>query len=228
MVGVKPSLSTAELRARVLGRLQAELEAIYRVDSPLVASDFALDREQWAGHANHTNVEELLVRERDGELEIGLFVDDDVLRDVENADAERWSHRRVSAHCAAVEGVSHFLYLTNRARLPRPVSQLELELQAEIDKFATILLALWECGRREAASMLRTRLFEHVSYRSHLSSAEVERYRKANFLASVYCRFLEARYVAQNSVEGFLADLRRMYRLGAGEKLSYAACGAAL
>jgi len=57
---------------------------------------------------------------------------------------------------------------------------------------------------------------------------EEERYRKANFLASVYCRFLEARYVVSNSIEGFLADLRRMYRLGAGDKLSYAACGAAL
>ncbi len=229
-----PSAETEEsagiqaLRSRVLGSLQSELEAIYRVDSPLDAADFAIDRAQRGGVSGSSNSEELLVRETGGDLEIGLFVDDDVLREVDAAEADRWTHRRVAAHCLAVEGVSHFLYLTHRAAVPRPVSQLELELQAEIDKFATILLALWEMGRREAASVLRSRLFERVSYRTDLTAAEVDRYRMANFLANAYCRFLEARYVVRNSVEGFLADLRRMYRLGAGDKLSYAACGGAL
>jgi hypothetical protein len=40
--------------------------------------------------------------------------------------------------------------------------------------------------------------------------------------------FLSARYVVRDSIDGLIADLRHMYRLGAGEKLSYAACGTAL
>jgi hypothetical protein len=207
--------------------LQTELESIYRVDSAFQVSDFVIERENWASRSSSDAPEELLIVEQDGDVQVGLFLDDTVVAELGKPGAE-WTHRRMQAHCRAVEGVSHFLYLTQRAGVPRPVSCLELELQAEIDKFATIMLALWERGRREAATLLRQLLFEQVSFRENLSPAEHQRYYRANLLASVYCRFLEAKYVVRNSVEGFLADLRRMYRLGAGDKLSYVARGTTL
>ena len=43
----------------------------------------------------------------------------------------------------AVEGVSHFVYLVHRARQERPVSAVELELQAEVDKYLVALLVTW-------------------------------------------------------------------------------------
>ena len=212
---------------RVLSRLQADLESIYRVDSALSVADFVIDKARWERDSASGAPEELIVCERGDDLEVGLFIDGAVVAELDREHAD-WTHRRLSAHCQAVEGVSHFLYLTNRASVPRPVSQLELELQAEIDKFVTVMLALWESGRRGAATLLRGRLFERVSYRENLPPESRERYEKANALASAYCRFLEARYIVRNSVEGFLADVRHMYRLGAGDKLSYVACGAAL
>ena len=36
--------------------------------------------------------------------------------------------------CQIIEGVSHFVYLAERARVDREATQLELELQAEVDK----------------------------------------------------------------------------------------------
>ena len=216
-----------ELRERVLGALQDELESIYRVQAPLPVGDVAIDREVWELLGRKDGPEELVVIENGGDVEIGLFVDDAVVRELGQPQAE-WTHRRLEAHCQAVEGVSHFLYLAHRAQQDRPVSQLELELQAEIDKFATVLLSLWGAGRREAVSELRERLFERVSFADHLGPEQRERYEKANFLARLYCRFLETRYVMRNSIEGFLSDLRRMYRLGAAEKLSYVARGAAI
>jgi hypothetical protein len=217
--------SRDEARARILSRLQTELESIYRVESGLSVSDFLIDGEKWRDHSASGAPEELLVRETDGELEIGLFVDDAVVDELSTDGA--WTHRRLQAHCRAIEGVSHFLYLTHRANVPRPVSHLELELQAEIDKFASVVLTLWEAGQRQAASLLRRLLFEDVSFRSNLSDDERHRYVRANVLAGLYCRFLDRRYIVRNSIEGFLSDLRRIYRLGAGEKLSYAACGSA-
>lgn len=215
-----------DVRARVLDRLQGDLEAIYRVEAPLPASSCALDRESWVRMSGSGAPEELLVVQDDDGLRVGLYVDDAVFRDIEG-DPSRWTHRRLSAHCSAVEGVSHFVYFTLRASVPRPVSQLELELQAEVDKFATVVLTLWESGRRDASEELLERLFERVSYREGLSAETLARYEKANSLARLYCRFLHAEYVARNRVEGFLADLRRFYRLGAADKLSHAACGAA-
>lgn len=211
-------------RARVLGALQDDLEAIYGVTAPLAVGDVALDREAWRQLSSNAVSEELVVVEADGGLEIGLFVDDEVVSEL--ARPQRgWTHRRLQAHCQAVEGVSHFLYVSHRAQQNRPVSHLELELQAEIDKFVTVVLALWRAGRREAAGELRHRLFERVSFHAHLDRQQREMYEKANFLARLYCGFLETRYVMRNSIEGLFGDLRRMYRLGAAEKLSYAACG---
>jgi hypothetical protein len=219
-------MATSDDKASVLGRLQHDLQSIYRVESPLSVADFVIDEARWQERSGSGAPEELLVVENEGELEVGLFVDDAVVAEL-TGDREAWTHRRLQAHCRAIEGVSHFLYLTQRASMPRPVSQLELELQAEVDKFATVMLALWEVGRRDSASVLLKRLFDRVSYRENLSPDERERYERANVLARLYCRFLEAKYVVRNSIEGFLADLRRMYRLGAGDKLSYVACGTA-
>ena len=219
-------MAVSGAHARLLGGLQAEIESIYRIEPQASVADFVIDRARWEALSGSGAPEELVVVQDGDELELGLFLEDQVYAELGHPGA--WTHRRLSAHCQAVEGVSHFLYLSHRARQPRPVSQLELELQAEIDKFATVLLHLWETGRRTAAAALRRLLFEEVSYREGLSPEARERYRKANGLASLYCRFLEAKYVVENSIEGFLADLRRMYRLGAGDKLSYAACGTAL
>lgn len=211
----------------IVAGLQAELETIYRVEAPLSAADCMLDRAAWESLSASGAPEELLVVEGEEGLEVGLYLEASVLGALSRPSAA-WTHRRLSAHCQAVEGVSHFLYLAHRASASRPVSLLELELQAEIDKFATVLLRLWMEGRRHAASPLRSLLFERVSYRPNLAPEARARYEKANLLAGLYCRFLEARYVVADSLEGLLADLRRMYRLGAGEKLSYAARGAAL
>ena len=71
-------------------------------------------------------------------------------------------------YCTALEGVSHFHYVTWSAGCARNVSLLELELQAEVDKYASalsLLLAqragrfpgeLFRSAVRAAASCYRT------------------------------------------------------------------------
>lgn len=215
-----------ERAGELLAGLQSDLEAIYRVEAPLSVSDCVLDRADWQLLHPSEAPEELLVVQNGEDLQVGLFVDEKVVRHLVGGGG-RWTSRRLNAHCQAVEGVSHFVYLTHRASLPRPVSQLELEVQAEIDKYVTVLLSLWNEGRRTATARLREVLFDAVSYRPDLSAEARVRYEKANSLASIYCRFLEARFVVQGRIEDLLAELRRMYRLGAGEKLSHVACGVA-
>ena len=211
--------------AALLAGLQSELESIYGVEGPAPVERFVIDRARWRRLSSGEAPEELLVVEQDDSVEIGLFLEPALLSRLSRSG--EWTTSRLSDHCVAVEGVSHFLYLTSRATVPRPVSHLELELQAEVDKFATVLLRLWADGRQEWSPALRERLFDNISFRPGLSPPVREQYEKANFLARMYCRFLERRYILRNHIDGFLADLRRMYRLGCGEKLSYAACGAA-
>ena len=96
--------------------------------------------------------------------------------------------------------------LVERARREEPVSLLELELQAEVDKFVTA----WLHRRRDQAAIHR-RLFAGSSLRADLSAEERERYREADRLGAAVCRWLsEARDVRA------LLDRARMFWRRAG------------
>ncbi len=204
-----------------LSQLQRLLMSVHGVEETAQAKDYlvgAAVRERVAPEASAD--EALLVSEGGDELHVGLFLGEPVLAQLARGAQAPWSHERLRGFCAAAEGVSHFLYLLHRARARRPVSQLELEAQGELDKYLCVLLQLWVVGRRGASPELRHRLFDRATLRSGLPAAEKERYRVAGALAAACARALEARYVAQGRLDGLLREVRRLYRLGGGEKLS--------
>lgn len=209
-----------------LAFLQGELEAIYAVEAPcvhefLVGGDLA----RAAGLAPRAPEELLVVEEADG-LALGLYLDDSVIAAAAGADPHdrrpRLTARAALAQvvCAA-EGVSHFVYVATRAAAGRPVSLLELEVQAEVDKFALLLLHLWRRGLRRMSPALRRRLYERVRYHAWLATDELHRYREANRLGGGYARWLEGRFIEDADFEGLLRELRQTYRLGGGEKIAY-------
>src|SRR4051794_18817533 len=106
-------------------RIQRHLEAIYGIRCALQVTDCLLDEGQARALGGTMRArEELLVREEEGAVELGLFLAPELL--------ERPAD--LGAFCEATEGVSHFLYLSRAASLDRHVSLLELEAQAEVDK----------------------------------------------------------------------------------------------
>src|SRR5262249_26350560 len=129
----------------------------------------------------------------------------------------RLDDRNLGDFLLAVEGVSHFIYAICCARVDRKVTQLELELQAEVDKYVTCLLV----GNPEpvASTFWRERLFVAPSYEPDLDAIERERYRIANDNAFRYATWLETTYVAPRRIPEMLAELRRFYRRGLVGKL---------
>src|SRR5207248_11066000 len=127
--------------------------------------------------------EALLVSENGDELHVGLFLGETVLVQLARGVDAPWTQQRLRGFCAAAEGVSHFLYLLHRARAHRPVSQLEMAAQGELDNYLSVLLQLWAVGRRAASAGLRHRLFDRASLRSRLSEPERDRHRLASRLA---------------------------------------------
>lgn len=211
-----------------LAYLQAEFEAIYGVEAPRVG-DFLLGRDgARAAGAEPGRPEALLVLEEADGLWLGLYLDEAVLRRAAAADPNHprpqlTRRSRLDDVACAAEGVSHFVYLAVRAEADRPVSLLELEVQAEVDKFALLVLHLWRRGLRRLSGALRRRLFERVGYRAGLGEEARQRYRTANRLGSGYARWLEGRFVEEADAEGLLRELRASYRLGGGEKLGHLA-----
>jgi hypothetical protein len=198
----------------VLSRLQLGLEALYRVQTDLQVDAFIIDDEQRrsAGVARAPR-EQLLVREEDGELGMGLFIDRAALANLERNDpGRRLDEANFADFCLALEGVSHFVYVALCAAGHRRVSALELELQAEVDKFVCCVLL------QGPSPELRGRLFRDVRFADDLDAEERDRYRTANAEAERYAAGLERRFVHQDRVNDMLAELRLFYRLGLDDK----------
>lgn len=213
----------------VLSRLQSLLARIYDVEPPLdpaayLVTDAALVRGwQEAGVTD----EALFLREHDGALELSLYVDAGVLERLAERDPfDGVSEANLQDCCTALEGVSHLLYLAWCAVRGRAVSLLELETQAEVDKFAALLVLAAARGGEDAAR-LHARLFERVRFVEGLDRERLERYSSANSLAARYCRRLARRWLGPASAghAGLFRELRAFYRLGHGAKLACAAAG---
>jgi hypothetical protein len=200
----------------MLRELQRGLERLYRLEPSPDVREFVLDdaARKRLGLARAPR-EQLLLCERDGALEMGLFVDPRTLANLARNDPRRGvGEHNLGDLCIALEGVSHFVFLAHRAREDMPVSGLELELQAEIDKYVTCVLL-------EAPSAeLRARLFERVQFAGDLSTEERERYAVANDCAARYAKSLESRFVDERRIPEMLDELRRFYRKNLSDKLA--------
>src|SRR5204862_5418069 len=184
----------------------------YRVESCGDVQDFmSSDAERAALGVARAPGEQLLLRSDPAgrSLDVGLFVDELALRRL----AGPFGEERLPEYLLAVEGVSHFVYVMARARAERPFSALELELQAEVDKYLLSLLGTWP-QHGPPPTGLRERLFKRIRYHADLSAEERDRYRTANDAADDYCAQLERRYVRRRAVEDMLAEVRRFWRMG--------------
>jgi hypothetical protein len=200
--------------------VQLHLESIYEVRSELRAKDFVVN-EQVARALGATGQadEELLVHEaEDGTLELALYLAPALLKRFSGLTADALGEE-LGCYCQVAEGVSHFLYVSQTVDQERRVSLLELEAQAEVDKFATCLLRRWKDRAQGWAGELHHRLFERVSYLKHLGERERWRYEEANRLAKNYCRRLMPLF-NEGKLEPLLRELRYCYRLGAEAKLN--------
>jgi hypothetical protein len=223
----------------LLRRLQRGLETLYRVETQLDVRAFVVNESERnrslndnAGGAHNGSGgarrprEQLLVRHEAGELSLGLYLDDRTLETLNRHDPGRGLHAdNFFDFCLAVEGVSHFIYVARCAAEDRQVSALELELQAEVDKFVSCLL----CHESAAddPGQLRARLYDRVHYDHDLDHDERARYRTANGEARRYVEGLERRFLRSQRMGDMLDELRRFYRLSLEAKLGHIALRAA-
>lgn len=212
----------------MIGRVQDHLEAIYGFTCEARAEVFVVDTEAAArlGGTGRAD-EELLVHEAGDALELALYLSPALLDRLKPYEAGPLGYvldSDLAGYCQLAEGVSHFLYVAHTAAHGRTVSLLELEAQAEVDKFAVCLLHRWGEGVGAWARELLQRLFDRVSYRKQLSAQERWRYEEANRLSRRFCARLMG-HVAARRLDRLLGDLRYAYRLGAEAKLRHFAHG---
>lgn len=188
------------------------------VDDFLVTDRNAAERLEATTHSRPA-AEKLLVMEHEDELGLALFIDAGIIERLHADDPLACLHEdNLGDFLTALEGVSHFVCVIWNAGHARSVTRLELELQAEIDKYiiAALLIARQQRGRLPRA--LRRHLFDALRLDPALSAPERHRYRCAHDYAGRYCRHLEQRYAREFIGHAMLAALRRFYRLSQAQK----------
>lgn len=166
--------------------------------------------------------EQVLVAPNDDGAELGVYVDPAVLIRLQACNPfEQLCDSNLADFCTALEGVSHFQYLVWCMEHERSVSLLELELQAEVDKYT---LALWLLLQQTEGCFphgLHTRLFSQISFVNGLDRCGLHRYQEANRHAAYYCRGNDQRFLRcrQRRIECWMKELRDFYRCSHHAKL---------
>jgi hypothetical protein len=215
----------------VLRGLQSLLERLYDVEPPYHVDDFLVTDRRAVSCAEPENDrrapdEELLLAESADGAGVALYLDPDVLQRLEAANPhDALTENNLADYCTALEGVSHFVYSTWRLDRDSPVSLLELETQAEVDKYAvTVFLLARQQDSHSYPAQVHARLFDRVSFDARLKPDQYERYLTAHRCAANYCRRLERRFVNRGvaRIEAMVRELRSFYRLRHDAKLRHA------
>ena len=215
----------------VLRGLQNLLGRLYDVELSYDVYDFLVtDRRAMSGAERLNDKraldEELLIAETPDGAGMSLYIDAGLLERLEAADPNHsLDENNLADYCTALEGVSHFVYSCWGLERDLPVSLLELETQAEVDKYAvTVFLLAGQLGAACFPRQVHPRLFDRVSFDTRLEPDQFQRYRTAHALAAHYCRRLERRFVDRGvaRVEAMVRELRSFYRLRHSAKLRHA------
>jgi hypothetical protein len=191
------------MHAITLRSLQLRLEQFYELEQ-------APDITGFIQISNDGSREKVLLRQDGDDLEVAVILP----AAIEQADAAGYER---DLWLQLVEAVSHFVYIAERARTGLPTTQLELELQAEVDKFVVVALTSQPLGRQKAR-LLHGDLYERVRFLHPEDTEAGARYRLANDLAA---RFV-ARVILKGDGRARRGQLRRFYRSGQAEKIRLA------
>jgi hypothetical protein len=211
----------------ILSHLQAMLARLY--DAPVAhdVRDYLITdrkrlRELTGVAARGTCDEQVILIEEEGGLRVGVFIDEAVIaRLAERDPLHALDESNLSEYCTALEGVSHFHYLIWSLERGRDVSMLELEVQADVDKYVSALALIAEQRGGEFPGDLHSRLFHRVRFIAQPNEAVQSRYEEANRHAARFCRALDERFLCRRQArpEAWLGELRKFFRLGHQAKL---------
>jgi hypothetical protein len=203
---------------RLLVDVQRRLETLYALEPHPPVTDFLLSHEdapRFPGGGSRT-----LVTQEGDEVSLGVVIEEAVGERLTEADPRvQLDGRNLGPFCTLTEEVSHFVYLLFCARTARSITELELELQGEVDKYLTAVFFLSLQNEGAVSSRLRELLFRNYRLRSGLTAERAERYHAASALAYRYCGHLETRYLRESRLPDLFREARRFYRLGQREKL---------
>jgi hypothetical protein len=209
-----------------LTSLQGALADIYDLPAtPDIAQFLITDSDSVARLQGARNSDEqLLVAEEGDTLSLALYIDGAVLARLARQDPfAALTQDNLADYLTAAEGVSHFVYVAWNAGFDKPVTLLELELQAEIDKYVLGAWLLRAQGDGRFPRELHHALFERCCVDPAAAGNRAGLYRAASGYAGRFCRRVAARLACgtRGATREMLSELRRFYRWSNARKLRH-------
>ena len=209
-----------------LASLQSALSDIYDLPAtPDVAQFLMTDRAAVARvQGARDSDEQLLVAHEDDGIALALYIDPAVLERLSRRDPfAALTGDNLGDYLTVAEGVSHFVYVAWNAGFDKPVTLLELELQAEVDKYVLCAWLLREQGRGRFPRELHRALFERARIDPTAAAGRARLYHVASSYAGRFCRRVAAGLGrgTRGATRDLLAELRRFYRFGNARKMRH-------
>ena len=209
----------------LLEQLQTLLSDLYALEVSYDVNDFLITDERLASALDTEGrciEEKLLISEGDDETAgVSLYLKAELLERLQrNNPSRRLDGGNLNDFWTALEGISHFVYYAWNAHKDKSVTLLEMELQAEVDKFVATSVLLHRQGSGSPAG-LHHWLFTLSEFDKQLTPSERVRYEDANRYAGKYCRSLVSRLGLGQMGEDLRAELRRFYRLSQPAKIQH-------
>jgi hypothetical protein len=209
-----------------LAALQGALADIYDLPAtPDVAQFLMTDRAAVARVQGARDTDEqLIVAQEDDGIALALYIDGAVLERLARRDPfAALTGENLADYLAVAEGVSHFVYVAWNAGFDKPVTLLELELQAEVDKYVLCAWLLREQGHGRFPRELHRVLFERVRIDPTAAGGRAPLYHLASTYGGRFCRRVAASLArgTRGATRELLAELRRFYRFGNARKMRH-------
>jgi hypothetical protein len=214
------------MSAATLASLQGALAEIYDLAAtPDVVQFLMTDRASVARIQGARNSEEqLLVAQDEDTLSLALYIDAEVLERLGRRDPFAvLDAENLGDYLTVAEGVSHFVYVAWNAGFDKPVTLLELELQAEVDKYVLCAWLLREQGAGRFPGELHRALFERSRIDPTAAAGRTRLYHTASSYGGRFCRRVAASLArgTRGATRELLTELRRFYRWGNARKLRH-------
>jgi len=124
--------------------IENHLRTFYPIDHAISANDYILDPYFSHDAVNNKRAAVVSIECEEGFQNIGIYFSQSLIEQHTRVTPQNLvTTMSLDSHCAIIEEISHFHLLAHRTQYDQPVTRLELETQAEIDKFlicATMLL----------------------------------------------------------------------------------------
>ena len=216
-------------------QIDRALKRLYNIETPLCAEKFLVNyfpigtKKQIASKdlegALYIQQSSVTQESEEPSVDLGIYLSERVRRELKSFPSWQspWTLEQVKAFSVASEEISHFHYLVFNLERNRSVSEFEIELQGEIDKFLLLFFCESFSGKSGESKFeeLFERLFINFRLANSLNEIQRQRYLDASIYAKMFFRKLKRNLAQKRRVSLALKQTRFFYQMDLANKMSF-------